>query len=262
MKHNSLDVAKKARISSLRMTHESKASHIGSCLSVIDILTIAFIKKFENENPKEFDVLLSKGHAAAALYSVLDAIHKLDFPLESYCKDSSPLYGHVNHHASPHIPLSTGSLGHGLPYGLGIALAKKMRGTDNKTIVVMSDGECDEGTTWESAMIASHHKLTNLIAIIDRNRIQSLGNTEEVLKLEPLKEKWTNFGWNVIEIDGHNHDEIRKNLTTKAENPTCLIANTIKGKGVNFMENSLTWHYKSPTISELALAIELVTKTK
>lgn len=260
--HNSKDVARKARVSSLKMTHESKASHIASCLSVIDVLAVALVEKFSTKNPIEFDVLLSKGHAAAALYSVLDAVGELAIPLDTYCKDDSPLYGHVNHHASPHIPLSTGSLGHGLPFGLGIAFAKKFNGIKQKTVVIMSDGECDEGTTWESAMIANHHKLDQLVAIIDRNKIQSLGNTEDVLKLEPFKEKWIAFGWEVRDIDGHDHDEISNALNTQSEHPVCVIANTIKGKGVNFMEDSVAWHYKSPNDEELNRAIELVVQSK
>lgn len=262
MMHNSKDVARKARVSSLKMTHASKASHIASCLSVIDVLAVAFVEKFSAKNSVEFDVLLSKGHAAAALYSVLDAVGQLDTPLETYCKDTSPLYGHVNHHASPHIPLSTGSLGHGLPFGLGIALAKKLNGIKQKTVVIMSDGECDEGSTWESAMIANHHKLDQLVAIVDRNKIQSLGNTEDVLKLEPFKDKWIAFGWDVHNVDGHNHDEILKALKKPSESPVCIIANTIKGKGVHFMEDSVAWHYKSPTDDELNQAIELVVESK
>ena len=259
---NSLEVATKARISSLKMTHKSKASHIASCLSVIDLLSVAFIQKFSSKNPTEFDILLSKGHAAAALYSVLDALGELKFSLDSYCNDSSPLYGHVNHHASPHIPLSTGSLGHGLPFGLGIAMAKKLSGKDEKTLVIMSDGECNEGTTWESAMIASHHKLNNLIAVIDRNRIQSLGYTEEILQLEPFITKWTAFGWDVVEIDGHDHDQINKALRTESKKPVCIVANTLKGKGVKFMEDSVAWHYKSPTDDELHNAIKIVLDEK
>jgi transketolase len=255
-------IAKIARVSSLKMTHASKASHIASCLSVIDVLTVALVEKFSSKNPDTYDVLLSKGHAAAALYSVLDAVGELGLPLDSYCHDESPLYGHVNHHASPHIPLSTGSLGHGLPFGLGIALAKKLNGIKQKTVVIMSDGECDEGTTWESAMIANHHKLDQLVAVIDRNKIQSLGNTEDVLKLEPFKEKWIAFGWEVRDIDGHDHDEILNALKKQSDRPVCIIANTVKGKGVHFMEDSVAWHYKSPNDEELDRAIELVVQSK
>ena len=262
MTHNSKDVAQKSRISSLRMTHASKASHIASCLSVIDVLAVTMVEKFSTKNPFDFDVLLSKGHAAAALYSVLDALGELAVPLDSYCEDDSPLYGHVNHHASPHIPLSTGSLGHGLPFGLGIALAKELKGVKEKTVVILSDGECNEGTTWESAMIANHHQLCHLIAIVDRNKIQSLGDTEDILKLEPFKDKWLAFGWEVREIDGHNHNEILDALRMNSEQPVCIIANTIKGKGVEFMEDSLAWHYKSPTDAELAQAIDLIVQSK
>jgi transketolase len=255
---SSIDAAKIARISALKMTHTSKASHIASCLSVIDILSVAFAYKFERINTDQMDVLLSKGHAAAALYAVLDAFGELNYPLDTYCQDGSPLYGHVNHHANKHIPLSTGSLGHGLPFGMGLALAKKKTNINEPTVVIMSDGECNEGTTWESAMVASHHGLNKLVTIIDRNRIQSLGNTEEILQLEPLIDKWTTFGWSVFEIDGHNHSAIRESLIAESQQPVCIIANTVKGKGVAFMENSVEWHYKSPNAEEIGIAIKMV----
>lgn len=258
MKPNPELIAKQARISCLRMTHVSKASHIGSCLSVVDILTVAYIEKFSSPSVENYDVILSKGHAAAALYATLSALGKLNYSLDSYCKDSSPLYGHVNHHASKHIPLSTGSLGHGLPFAVGVALAKKINGIQGKTLVIISDGECNEGTTWESALLANHHNLSNLIVIIDRNGIQSLGDTENVLQLESLIDKWKSFGWATIEIDGHNISQIKEEISQNMDKPLCLIAKTIKGKGVDFMENELAWHYKSPSETELIEAIQKI----
>lgn len=247
-------VAKKARKSALEMTTRSKASHIGSCLSVIDLLAVAFSQKTLDEFSSNNEILLSKGHAAAGLYAVLDALHLLKHSLESYCEDESQLYGHVNHHASSQIPLSTGSLGHGLPFALGVALSNKKLGNKQKTIVVISDGELNEGTTWESALVAPQHELSEMILIIDRNRIQSLGFTEETLRLDPIASKWESFGWDVIEIDGHNHTEILHAISSKNTKPLCVIANTVKGKGVTFMENSIEWHYKAPSIEEMDLA--------
>jgi len=247
-------VSKKARKSALEMTNRSKASHIGSCLSVIDLLAVAFSQKTLDAFSSNNEILLSKGHAAAGLYAVLDALDLLKEPLESYCEDGSQLYGHVNHRASSQIPLSTGSLGHGLPFALGVALANKKLGNKQKTIVVISDGELNEGTTWESALVAPQHDLSELILIIDRNRIQSLGFTEETLKLDPIAPKWESFGWEVSEIGGHNHREILDAISHNSKKPLCIVANTVKGKGVTFMENSIEWHYRAPSTEEMNLA--------
>lgn len=246
--------AKSSRKNSIRITSATKSSHVGSSLSVIDILAVLFSMKKNDLESNDDTVILSKGHAAAALYSVLDFFDYLDTSLDTYCLDSSLIYGHVNHHASVEISLSTGSLGHGMPFGLGVAIGKRKRNSLAKTYVVISDGEINEGTTWESALIASHMNLSNLVVIVDRNRIQSLGFTEDTLKLEPLIDKWIAFGWNVKEIDGHSYDEILSNLSSNDGRPTCLIANTIKGKGVSFMENTIAWHYKSASELELTQA--------
>lgn len=250
----SLQVALKARKSALTMTNQSKASHIGSCLSVIDLLAVIFTQKNLVTSASRNDVLLSKGHAAAGLYAVLDALNLLREPIDAYCKDGSQLYGHVNHHVSPQIPLSTGSLGHGLPFGIGLALSNKKLEFQQKTIVIISDGELNEGTTWESALVAPQNNLTNLTLIIDRNGIQSLGFTEETVRLNPIAPKMESFGWNVLEIDGHDHEKILDGISRNSDKPLCIIATTIKGKGVSFMENSIAWHYKSPTLEELNLA--------
>lgn len=250
----SLQVASKARKSALKMTNQSKASHIGSCLSVIDLLAVVFTQKNLVTSASRNDVLLSKGHAAAGLYAVLDALNLLLEPLDTYCKDGSQLYGHVNHHASAQIPLSTGSLGHGLPFAIGLAISNEKLNFQQKTIVILSDGELNEGTTWESALVASQNNLSNLILIIDRNGIQSLGYTEETLRLNPIAPKLESFGWNVVEIDGHDHEKILDGISRESDKPLCIIATTVKGKGVSFMENSIAWHYKSPTLEELHLA--------
>ena len=243
------------------MSHLAKSSHVASALSVVDILSVLYtglanISK-DNLNANDRDVvILSKGHAASALYAILalQEIFPIDW-LSEYCKNGSYLGGHVTFGSVPGVELSTGSLGHGLPYGLGIAMSRKRSNVNGRVFVVMSDGECNEGTTWESAMLANHHKLDNLVVIIDRNKIQSLASTETTLKLEPLMDKWEAFGWETQSISGHNYEEISKSLQNQI-GPKCLIANTTKGKGVTFMENSVLWHYKSPSKTEIKTAFQ------
>jgi transketolase len=245
------DLALAARREIITMTSKAKASHVGSALSVVDILSVLYTgaANVTPESQEDVDrdiVILSKGHAAAALYSVLSL--QGFFPnewLQRYCEDDAQLGGHVTSKGVPGVELSTGSLGHGLPYGLGIAMARKIYGVAGRVFVVMSDGECDEGTTWESAMIANHHNLENLTVIVDRNRIQSLTFTEDTLKLEPFPDKWKAFGWEVRIENGHDFKALSKTFT-KSSGPMCIIAETTKGKGIDFMEDSVLWHYKSP----------------
>ncbi len=252
---NAIKIARAARINVLEMTHTSKASHVGSCLSVIDILASSFTYKIKFEETESTEILLSKGHAAAALYAILSQLNLLEgISLDQYCLEGSKIYGHVNHLASKSIPLSTGSLGHGLPFALGMALANRFKGKPGSVIVILSDGECNEGTTWESALIANQFSLSNLVVIIDRNRIQSLGPTEETIMLEPLADKWKSFGWSIEVVNGHDHKELLAAMSAGRKGPLCIIANTIKGKGVSFMENTVLWHYKSPSSDELEVA--------
>lgn len=260
---HSFELASMVRLETLRMTNRAGSSHIASCLSVADILAVFYsgclnISPENVADPERDVVILSKGHAAAALYATL--AHRGFFPpknLETYCFNNSTIGGHVTSGEINGVELSTGSLGHGLPYGLGIALSKKLSRKKGKVVVVMSDGECDEGTTWESAMIANHNEISNVVVVIDRNMIQSLGSTEETLKLEPFEEKWKAFGWKVRTIDGHSHLELFQALEN-VEGPLCIIANTTKGKGVPFMENSVLWHYKFPSDVEVAQGISYV----
>lgn len=243
-------LAKSTAISALDMTSSAKTSHIGSCLSVVDILSACLMIKSRIE--PQAKVLLSKGHAAAALYASLHHLDELEAQgLENFCADGSSLYGHVNHFAANWIPLSTGSLGHGFPFSVGVALGKQMKKEEGNVYVIISDGECNEGTTWESALLGNKFRLTNLRVIIDRNQIQSLGRTEEVLPLEPLKEKWEAFGWNTHLIDGHNTEQILLKILEPSTRPVCIIAETVKGRGVQFMEDKLAWHYKSLNESQL-----------
>jgi transketolase len=243
------------------MTHLSGASHIGSCFSVLDIVSVLYSSNFdirlENwKDNKSNRVILSKGHSIASLYAALAT--KGFFPigqLDNYCKNGSMLGGHPNH-LVPGVELSTGSLGHGLPYATGIALAKKKLGYEGQVFVIMSDGELDEGTTWESALFAQHNNLCNLTVIVDRNFLQSLESTESTLSLEPLDEKFRSFNWEVETIDGHDHIKLINVLSKTQLKPKLIIAETIKGKGVSFMENEVKWHYKSPNQEEFEKALK------
>jgi transketolase len=222
---------------------------------------IANVTPDNHEKADRDIVILSKGHAAAAIYSVLALKKFFDSSwLDNYCGDGAQLGGHVTSTGVPGVELSTGSLGHGLPYGLGIAISRKLTKSPGNIFIIMSDGECDEGTTWESALIANHYNLNNLCVIIDRNRIQSLDFTESTIALEPFIDKWRSFGWDVREVDGHNYLSLAESMSEKSSKPKCIIANTIKGKGVDFMENTVLWHYKSPNDEELSSAISQVEK--
>lgn len=263
----STQLARASRAEILKMTHRAGASHVGSALSVVDILAVLYesVAKISPTSVNSSDrdcVILSKGHACTALYSVLAL--KGFFPLnwlERYCADGSELSGHVTSAYTPGVELSTGSLGHGLPYGLGIQMSRKRSGISGRTFVIMSDGECDEGTTWESALIASHHEIDSLVVIVDRNGIQSMGSTEETLALEPFQSKWESFGWEVHTLDGHDHDSIFSALSLPSTGkPTCIIANTVKGKGVDYMENQVLWHYRPPNEKDLENALNQIMK--
>lgn len=258
-------IAHNARVSTLKMIATAKAAHLGSSLSVIDILSVLFgetakISKIGADDLFDDQVIISKGHAAAGSYATLahSAFFDLDV-LNTYCQDGSLLGGHVTSGKVSGIPFSTGSLGHGLPLGIGTALARKRLNLNSFVYVVMSDGECDEGTTWESALIANQFKLSNLIVFIDRNRHQSFGDTEKTISLEPFDSKWKSFGWDVYESDGHNHKELflKINLAKNKDssNPTVIICNTVKGKGVSFMENNVIWHYRPPNDEQLDAAL-------
>lgn len=261
---DTIELAKIIRTHALKMTSSGGSSHIGSILSIADILAVLYEKilKYDPDNTRweERDrLILSKGHAGAGIYAVL--AEKGFFPvdkLNTHCQDGSDLSGHVSHKGIPGVELSTGSLGHGLSVGAGRALAAKLGEKKYRTIVIMSDGECDEGSNWEAIMFSAHHKLGNLIAIVDYNKLQSIKSTTETLNLEPFADKWRSFGWDVKEVDGHNHEELIKvlsELNHGRDKPACVIANTIKGKGVPFMENNVLWHYKSPQDDELKNAL-------
>jgi len=246
----------------VNMTNAGKSSHVGSILSMADIIAVLYgsVMNFRPNEPKWTDrdrLILSKGHAGAGIYSILAEMGFMKLEkLKAHCKNGSDLSGHVSHRGIPGVEISTGSLGHGLSVAAGMALASKINNKKNKVFVIMSDGECNEGSIWEAALFAQHHKLDNLISVIDRNKLQSINSTEETLKLEPLLDKWKAFGWSVVKIDGHNHQELYKNLIHFDEGkPLCIIAETIKGKGISFMENNNLWHYRSPQGEEYEAAI-------
>lgn len=265
MSNSSLkELARTIRAHTLRMVHKSRASHVGTCLSMADLLAVLYgqILRVDPERPDwpERDrFILSKGHGAAILYAAL--VERGFFParwLETYCEDGSRLGGHISHAGVPGVEASTGSLGHGLSIGCGIALAGKREDKKYRVFVMLSDGELDEGSAWEAILFAPHHGLDNLIAIVDYNKIQSFGSVSDVLELEPLADKWRAFGWAVLEIDGHDYEQIADALSHvpfEKGKPTVVIAHTMKGKGVSFMENDLAWHYKSPDDEQLARAL-------
>ncbi|HEX8727217.1 MAG TPA: transketolase [Ktedonobacterales bacterium] len=265
------EFAQTVRAHALRMVHAANASHIGSSLSMTDLLAVLYgggvlrVNPAEPEWPERDRFILSKGHAAASAYATLAeaGFFPTDW-LATYCLDGSKLSGHLTR-GVPGVELSTGSLGHGLPVGAGMALAARRDGRPWRTFVMLSDGELDEGSNWEAILFAAHHGLDNLVAIVDYNKIQSFGSVAEVMRLDPLAEKWRAFGWACREIDGHDHDAIADALSSvphESGKPTAIVAHTIKGKGVSFMENLLAWHYKSPNDEQLAQALAEVEQEK
>ena len=261
---NTKEMAFRIRTHALRMVHDANASHIGTCLSMADLLAVLYgqvlrLDPIRPDWPDRDRFILSKGHGAAILYAAL--AERGFFPcewLETYCQDGSKLVGHITNHNVPGVEVSTGSLGHGLPIGCGMALAGKREGKPYRVFVMLSDGELDEGSNWEAILFAPQHQLDNLVAIVDYNKIQSFGRVKDVLELEPLADKWRAFRWAVREIDGHNHSQIASALTGvpfEPGKPNVIIAHTVKGKGVSFMENQLAWHYKTPNEQQLAEAL-------
>lgn len=263
--HSPTDLARRIRINVLHMVHRANASHVGSCFSIAEILAVLYgqVMRVKPNEPtwKDRDLLvLSKGHAAAALYSVLAEVGY--FPpewLEHYCENDGVLAGHATHYHVPGVEVSSGALGHGLSLGCGMALAARADKSSRRAFVILSDGECDEGSIWEAALFAGHHGLDNLVVLLDFNRWQSFGSVQEVLRLEPLADKWRSFGWRALPIDGHDVTQIAAACapaTDGERQPTVIIANTVKGKGVSFMEDQLAWHYKSPNPEQLADALK------
>ena len=260
---NSIELARKLRIHAVEMAHYSHESHVASALSMCDIIAVLYndVMNIDPNKPRNIDrdrFILSKGHACSALYAALAEIGF--FPVEELnqqCQDGSRLSGHVTHKNVPGAELSTGSLGHGCCVASGMALNGKLKNKSYRVFTLIGDGECDEGSVWEMALFAHHYKLDNLCVIVDHNKMQAMGHCSEVATHIDLARKWEAFGWNVIEIDGHNHNEIRAALEKRTEAvPTCVIAHTIKGKGVSFMEDNLIWHYRDPQNEDFTNAIK------
>jgi transketolase len=257
-------LAQNIRKTSIKLVYQANASHIGGALSMADILAVLYadVLKFDSENnqyPGRDRFILSKGHSCVALYATLahSGYFSLD-ELDSYGKDGSKFLSHTSHYVSG-VESSAGSLGHGLPIACGLAFAAKRKKETWRTYVLVGDGEMDEGSNWEALLFGAQFNLDNLCLIIDYNKIQSLGFTNEVMNLEPLKSKLEAFNWNVLNVDGHNHNELLAafdNANQTNDKPTVIIANTIKGKGVSFMENKLLWHYKSPNEEQYIQAME------
>lgn len=260
---DTLELALRIRRHALEMANLGKSSHVGSVLSMADIIAVLYgqVMRVDPLNPDwdERDrFILSKGHAGAGVYAALAecgffAVERL----RTHYQNGSKLSGHVSHIDNPGVEFSTGSLGHGLPVATGMAKAAQLDGDTHRVFVVLSDGECDEGSNWEAALFAAHHSLKNLVVVVDFNKIQSLAPVAETLALEPFSDKWESFGWDVQEVDGHDHKALMTALSERPGNetrPLCVLAHTIKGKGVSFMENSVLWHYRSPQGEEYDLA--------
>ena len=255
------------RRNGLEMSRLSRGSHIGSVFSVAEIIAVLYarILRVDPKNPAwpERDrLILSKGHAGSAVYAALAETGF--FPVEqlkTHYANGSILSGHVSHKGVPGVEVSTGSLGHGLGIGVGMALGARMDGAPWRTYVVLGDGECDEGSVWESALQAAQYGLDRLIAIVDYNHMQSLTTVEKTLRLEPFAEKWRDFGWDAQRVDGHDPAALEKALRCAqaaegAGKPQVILAHTVKGKGVSFMENDILWHYRTPQGEEYEAALK------
>jgi len=257
-------LARSIRKHAVMMTHRGHAAHVGSSLSMADLLAVLYggVLRVDPKRPAwpgRDRFVLSKGHGCAGAYAALAEAGF--FPVEwldSFYADGARLTGHLTHTGIPGVELSTGSLGHGLGVASGMALAGRRDGAAWRVFALLSDGECDEGSTWEAVLFAGHHRLDNLVAIVDFNKIQSLGRVSEVMNLDPFGDKWKAFGWSVREIDGHDTGAISDALTSipfEAGKPNCVIAHTIKGKGVSFMEDKVLWHYRNTSEEELKKAL-------
>jgi len=255
------------RRNGLEMSHLSRGSHIGSVFSVAEIIAVLYTSVLRKDParpdwPERDRLILSKGHAGSAVYAAL--AESGYFPVEmlkTHYANGSVLSGHVSHKGVPGVEVSTGSLGHGLSIGAGLALGARMDGQDWRTYVVLGDGECDEGSVWEAALQAAQFGLDRLIAVVDYNHMQSLGTVDETLRLEPFEQKWKDFGWHAVSADGHSIPSLQEAFAwAKAQagsgRPSVILAHTVKGKGVSFMENDILWHYRTPQGEEYEAALK------
>lgn len=244
----------------LTMIERAGLGHVGGDFSVTDILVTLYasvlsVEPAEPDWPDRDRLILSKGHSAAALYATLASCGF--FPateLATFMAPLSALSGHPDRTKVPGIETNTGPLGHGLPIGVGTALAARLRNTPTRTVVILGDGELQEGSNWEAAMCAGHHRLGSLTAVVDRNGLQQGARTEDTNALEPLADRWRSFGWSVADVDGHDHAALAEVFAVRSDRPTAVIAHTQKGRGVSFMTDRVEWHHKVPSRDELALA--------
>jgi transketolase len=255
-------IARHIRRSILTTIGAAKIGHVGGDLSVTDILTTLFfsVLRYHPDDPswpQRDRFILSKGHCAVGLYSTLACAGFIpESLLPSFAGPLSPLNGHPNRRKVPGVESNTGPLGHGLPVGVGCAMAAKLARADWHTFVVLGDGELQEGSNWEAAMAAAHGRLANLTAIVDRNGLQQGAKTEETNALEPLADKWKSFGWNVVEVDGHDYGALYTAFAARGgTQPRCVIAHTHKGRGVSFMEDGVAWHHKVPSPEQVEAAL-------
>ena len=257
-------IARQLRRRIVSMSHHGRAAHLGSSLSVVDILAVAYFDTLQLDpacplDPGRDRLILSKGHAAMALYAALAERGFLPAAeLAEFNHDGGRLAEHPPANRVPGVEAATGSLGHGLPVGVGITLAGRLQQRHHRTYVVMSDGECNEGSVWEAALFAAAQRLDRLAVVVDRNGWQATGRSEEIMALAPLAAKWEAFGWSAHELDGHDHDALRAALGAVPDGsgkPVAIIARTTKGKGVSFMEDDNNWHYRIPSTDELAAAL-------
>ncbi len=256
------ELALRLRRRVVRMCSSGGSAHVGSNLSMADIMAVLYgeVLRVDPADPAWPDrdrFILSKGHACACVYAALAerGFLPLEAPEQHY-QNGSRLSGHISHHV-PGVEFSTGSLGHGLGVAAGMAMQLRRSGGGQRIYAVLSDGECDEGSTWEAALFAAHHGLSNLCAVVDYNKLQGVSSVSDTLGLEPFALKWRAFGWTVVQVDGHDHDALKDAFAEAARNsrPTCILADTVKGRGVSFMENSVLWHYRIPRGTELEAAL-------
>jgi len=262
MTQNFQEITRQLRCRIISAASNAGGGHIGGALSIVDLIYYAYSEYMTydslDSNLESRDrFILSKGHGCLALYAVLEHFSMLKKnELENFLKTDSRLPGHSEHFHVPHIEITTGSLGHGVGVATGMAAAAKRKKTTWRVICILGDGECNEGSVWESLLFAAQHRLDNLVIVIDSNKLESLDLTENILGIQPLSEKLSAFGLDVMEINGHDYTEIRKAFERQPMGkPLAIVANTVKGKGVSFMENVPKWHYRSPTPEELENAL-------
>jgi transketolase len=256
-------LARRVRTLDLQMINRAGLGHIGGDYSVADVLATLYgavlaVDPKAPQAPERDRFILSKGHCAGALYATLAHCGFFSTSeLDTFMAPLSALNGHPNRTKVPGVETNTGPLGHGFPVAVGHALSAKLQGSPRRTFVVLGDGELQEGSNWEAAMTGAHYQLTSLTAVVDRNRLQQGARTEETKRLEPLADKWVSFGWEVRQVDGHDYEQLLAALTpTGTDRPVCVIANTVKGKGVSFMEDRAEWHHKVPNAEQVEAALE------